>query len=678
MQKKQLYSRKFEAAGKDSRKTWSIINEIRGKAKTKTKPSFIIDGELVENRRVIANEFNKFFTSIATNMNSRSNDMYAGIPLNPIPDFATYMDKRISESIYLRNCTHDEILSIIKDLDNGKASDISITIIKKCPTIIMKYLSQFYNSFIEKGIFPSILKIGHVSPIYKKGNSQLLENYRPISTLPLLSKIFEKIIYVRIYDYLISKNILYDKQFGFRKNHSTSHAVNYSIDHILNGIENKKHVIGIFIDLSKAFDTISHEKLLDKLENYGIRGNCHLLIKNYITSRKQHTIFMNEKSDSNPISFGVPQGSVLGPLLFLLYINNIVQASTNGHFVLFADDTNIFITANTKEEAYNTANFVLKEVHNYMLGNQLHINLSKCVYMHFRPRMNATERQTCARTRPYNSELNLSLAGHKLKKVDKTRFLGVIIDDKLSWDDHIEFLEAKLNSCIVTIKRIIKFIPKSQFKLIYHSLFVSHLTYCISAWGGAASSKLGKLFSIQKRCIRILFGKIPSFDHAEYYETCARARSFHEHKQPKNYVLEHTKQLFNENGFLAMQNLYFKNIFIETFKIFKNHTPISIYSLFSYNTFSKRQLLLTPPMFSLDISKQNFVAKACTIWNSCISKVLQQSPLNNQKCVVIMGAIDNSDLSASIGYIKSTMVKYLLDKQKKGCSDEWQPINFIL
>ena len=127
-----------------------------------------------------------------------------------------------------------------------------------------------------------------------------------------------------------------------------------------------------------------------------------------------------------------------------------------------------------------------------------------------------------------------------------------------------------------------------------------------------------------------------------------------------------------------MQNLYFKNIFIETFKILKNHTPISIYSLFSYNTFSKRQLLLTPPMFSLDISKQNFVAKACSIWNSCISKVLQQSPLNNQKCVVIMGAIDNSDLSASIGYIKSTMVKYLLDKQKKGCSDEWQPINFIL
>ena len=202
------------------------------------------------------------------------------------------------------------------------------------------------------GIFPDILKTGLVSPIYKKGDPQLLDNYRPISTLPIFSKIFEKLIYTRIYDFLVAKNVLYEKQFGFRRNHSTSHAINYSIKYIADKIEQKKHVIGIFLDLSKAFDTICHEKLLVKLDSYGIRGNCLKLIKNYLLNRKQITKFNNFKSDSKNIMFGVPQGSVLGPLIFLLYINDIVNSAFEGETVIFADDTNIFVTGNNEEETY--------------------------------------------------------------------------------------------------------------------------------------------------------------------------------------------------------------------------------------------------------------------------------------------------------------------------------------
>ena len=256
--KKLHYYRKFDRAQGKSKEIWKVLNEIRGKAKNKPKSSFIIDGELVEDRRVIATRFNKFFTSIASKLNHCDD----GIPIQSLPKFTDYMGPSVSSSMYLSDCDREEIRKIISEMSNDKSSDIPIIILKKCSDIISPVLTKFYNKFMELGIFPERLKTGQITPVFKKGNPQLLDNYRPVSILPVLSKIFEKIVYNRLYNFLIAKNILYDKQFGFRKNHSTSHAINYSVNHVINGIEKKKHVVGIFLDLSKAFDTISHEKLL--------------------------------------------------------------------------------------------------------------------------------------------------------------------------------------------------------------------------------------------------------------------------------------------------------------------------------------------------------------------------------------------------------------------------------
>ena len=289
---------------------------------------------------------------------SKKNDQ---IKSEPIPNFSEYLKKSCSSSIFLHDCTSVEISKIISELENGKASDIPIRLIKESSHIISPLLEKYFNYCIQEGIFPDELKVGRITPIYKKDNEELFENYRPVSTLAIFGKILEKLIYTRFYSFLTAKNILHENQFGFRKEHSTSHALNYSISHIEKPLKNKSHVLGIFIDLSKAFDTIDHEKLLNKLHNYGIRGNAHKLITSYLTNRSQYTSVLGENSDKLLIKFGVPQGSVLGPLLFLLYINDICNSTTLGVFILFADDTNIFVVANSKREVFD-----LKQMYSFL------------------------------------------------------------------------------------------------------------------------------------------------------------------------------------------------------------------------------------------------------------------------------------------------------------------------
>ena len=218
--------------------------------------------------------------------------------------------------------------------ENNKSSDIPIRVIKKSAHVFVEKLSEYFNILMKAGIFPDELKIGKVTPVFKKGNPELFGNYRPISTLPIFGKIFEKILYSRIYKYAISQNLSNENQIGFRQSHSTCHAVNFSVSLIQEALLKNKHVIGIFVDLSKAFDTIDHKILLKKLERYGIRGVTNSLIESYLSQRVQYTEVLGEKSDVLRTQYGVPQGSVLGPLLFLLYINDISRLSELVVYVL--------------------------------------------------------------------------------------------------------------------------------------------------------------------------------------------------------------------------------------------------------------------------------------------------------------------------------------------------------
>ena len=274
---------------------------------------------------------------------------------------------------------------------------------------------------------------------------------------------YHMLLYSRLYDYLIKKDILNDNQFGFRKSHSTAHALNYSISEIKKHLDNNEHVIGIYIDLSKAFDTIDHAKLLDKLSIYGIRGNTHSLLSSYLSNRVQYTSILGENSDNLTVKYGVPQGSVLGPLLFLIYIKDIANSSDHGIFVLFADDTNIFVAGENINEVHNKANAILECVYKYMVANQLHINMSKSCYMHFRPK---SKLQGFGLDLLF-SENSLEIMGTPIKAVETTRFLGVTIDDELSRHPHIKKLAQKLNCQAGALNRIKDSVPQKYHKDLY-------------------------------------------------------------------------------------------------------------------------------------------------------------------------------------------------------------------
>ena len=391
---------------------------------------------------------------------------------------------------------------------------------------------------------------------------------------------------------------------------------------------------------------------------YGVRGSAHSLITSYLTDRRQYVQFNKTSSETLPIKYGVPQGSILGPLLFLIYMNDIVNSfkDQDVKFVLYADDTNIFITGPSKESTYIKANLVLDCVSKFMRCNLLHINMSKCCYIHFKPDFENDE--TCARVRPYadqNDKSNAIFINEiKISKVESTKFLGVIIDEKLSWAPHIEYLTKKLRSITGAICRIRKSVPVNLYMNLYNALFESHLSFGISVWGVSIKNKSeDKLFITQKHCIRILFGDLEAY--LEKQSTCARTRPYkHQKLGAEYYQKEHTKPLFNERKILTVQGLYKYYCVSEIFKIIQSRCP---YSLFENINLSKRDTSLN---IILPEKSNTFLYKASQIWNAIHKRVLTT----------------DKGLETSVNLVKLRTKKILLEAQTLELHDEWTYHNF--
>ena len=458
---------------------------------------FLIDDNRVYNRKEIADGFNKFFVNVGPSFSDK-------IPQPADLSYRDYLNKNINSRFTFEPVHLDDVIKIVQNLKT-KAScgydGLSTKILKYISLDVSPVLTVIINQSLFTGIFPDKLKIAKVLPLFKKGKDNIFDNYRPISLLPSISKVIEKIVYRQLYDYFNENNLIYDSQYGFRQLHSTELAALEITDRISQNLDKGKLPITIYLDLSKAFDTLNHTILLEKLHYYGVKGTANNWFRSYLTDRKQFVSIENHQSDQMSLNTGVPQGSILGPLLFLIAMNDIHEASNKFHTVLYADDTSLIeplctFDATPHSGAYDkqrisiNINNELQRVYDWLCVNKLSLNIPKTKFMifHYRQR-NIT-----------NFIPDIIINGNKIEHVAEFNFLGVVLDENLSFEPHINKIANKISRTLGTLSKLKRYLPQHTLVMLYNTLILPHLQYAILCWG----YKTSRLFKLQKRAMRTI------------------------------------------------------------------------------------------------------------------------------------------------------------------------------
>lgn len=579
--KRRYYDNEFNRCGNNIKKKWKLVKEFLNNA-TQHKPiKSIVQGDSSFTEPAdIANAFSNHFSGVCSQLPScpYSSDLL-----------------RCPQSFFLFPTCSDEIEATIAGLKTtGPGLDgIHGFHLKLVRRLVAPLLCYIFNLIFKTGLFPQSLKIAKIVPVLKKGDARFMDNYRPISILSFLDKVLEKLIETRLSRYLKKFNLLTPSQFGFRAALSTNIATACLTDKIKSFIDHGDVAAAVFIDFSKAFDTIDHDILFTKLERYGITGPALTLLRSFLLNRQQIVSVSTATSPPVTVNRGVPQGSILGPLLFLIYINDLPRCLTSSQCVLYADDTTIFNSHRNMCTLTQMLQADLFSLERWCLFNKLSINVLKTCFLLF-----------SSPQRKISEFPSLYISGIKIELRRSTNFLGVIVDSHLKFHEHVIFISKKVMFGIRVLIRARPYFNLQTLLTLYYAFVHSHLNYCISSWGGTYHTHIAPLITLQKQALRII-----TFSHRQ----------------------AESSPLFYQLRVLPLHHLFRYSIGILFFNVLHDHLvldilPHCITNNLNSTRFASRQNLLLPCIHT-NYGKQTILFSAISLWNSLTSDVKSSKSL---------------------------------------------------